>query len=134
MKQVHPRDYAFRLPRKAVQLATRMAIASKIQDGQLIVVDGLNFKAPKTKEMASLLKAVGIAGKSTLIATEGLDKNLYMSARNICGVSVSPLAEVNALSVLTPKRLVVTKGALDALKAKCAEQKKAGEAARAAAK
>lgn len=133
MKQVHPRDYAFRLPRKAVQLATRMAIASKIQDGQLVVVNELAFAAPKTKEMAALLKALQLNG-STLVATEGLDKNVYMSARNIANVSVSPLAELNALAVLSPKRMLVTKGALDALKAKCAEMKKKSEEAKAAAK
>ncbi len=134
MKQILPRDYSFRLPRKAVQLATRMAIASKIQDGQLVIVNELKFSEPKTSVMAGVLKALGLSGSSTLVTTEALDRNLYKSARNIHNVSVSPLAELNALAILTPKRMLMTKGALDSLRAKCAEMKKQSEAAKAEAK
>jgi len=111
-----PRDWYFRLPRKAVQLATRMALASKIMSEQVVVVDELKFAAPKTKEMNAILKALKIDGNSLLVATAGYDKTVYMSARNIDRVSVSPVANLNALDILTPKKLLVTKDALDAIK------------------
>lgn len=111
-----PRDWYFRLPRKAVQLATRMALASKIISEQVVVVDELKFAAPKTKEMNAILKALKIDGNSLLVATAGYDKTVYMSARNIDRVSVSPVANLNALDILTPKKLLVTKDALDAIK------------------
>ena len=53
-----PRDWTYRLPRKAVQLATRMALASKIRDGQITLIDELAFDAPKTKDMAAIIKAL----------------------------------------------------------------------------
>src|SRR5260221_8686699 len=57
-----PRDWTYRLPRKAVQLATRMALASKIRDGQLVVIDELSFAVPKTKEMSGILRALKCDG------------------------------------------------------------------------
>ena len=111
-----PRDYSYRLPRKAVQAATRMAIASKISDEQIVVIDELSFSEPQTKDMAGILKALDLAGKSTLVATESYDVNVYKSGRNIAGVSVSPVSDLNALSVLAPSRMLVTRAALDAIK------------------
>lgn len=117
-----PRDWSYRLPRKALQLATRMAIAAKIQDQQVTVIDDLRFDAPKTKEMAAVLQALGLAGKSLLVATAGAEPNVYLSGRNIDRVSISPIHELNAYKVLLPKRLLITKAGLDALKS-AAEQR-----------
>ncbi|HEV7222550.1 MAG TPA: 50S ribosomal protein L4 [Pirellulales bacterium] len=111
-----PRDWTYRLPRKAVQLATRMALASKIRDEQIVVIDELAFSAPKTKDMAAILRALKCEGSSLLVATAAHDVNVYKSARNIAGVSVSPVAGLNALSVLAPRRMLVTKAALDAIR------------------
>jgi large subunit ribosomal protein L4 len=119
-----PRDYSYRLPRKAVQAATRMAIASKIQDNELVVIDELKFAAPKTQEMAAILKALGLAGTSTLIATAIPDLNVYKSSRNIAKVTISPVSELNALAVLQPRRMLVTRAAMDAIRQKAAERKK----------
>ena len=102
-------------PRKAVQAATRMAIRSKLDSGNLICVDQLSFSEPRTKEMAAVLGALKLSGYSTLVATAGYDVNVYKSARNIEKVTVSPVAELNALSVLQPRRMLVTKEALDAI-------------------
>jgi large subunit ribosomal protein L4 len=116
-----PRDYSYRMPRKAVQLATRMAIASKIRNQQLVVIDELLLDKPQTREMVSILAALKLSGASTLVTTASYDINVYKSARNIAGVSVSPVAELNALSVLTPRRMLVTKAALDAIKQRAAK-------------
>ena len=75
-----PRDFSYRLPRKAVQLATRMAVASKIRDNEMVVIDDLAFDAPKTKEMASILKALDLNATSVLVTTEEHDVNVYKSA------------------------------------------------------
>lgn len=110
-----PRDYSYRLPRKAVRLATRMAIRSKLQDDQVVVIDDLNVEAPKTKEVAGILKALQLAGVSTVIATDGNDVNVYKSAKNIPGVDVLPVSDLNALAVLTPERVLFTKAGLQGL-------------------
>jgi large subunit ribosomal protein L4 len=115
-RTIKPRDYSYRLNRKAVRLATRMAIRSKIDDGEMVVVDQLGFEEPKTSRMAGLLKALGLNGSTTLIATADLDTVVYKSGRNLAGVSVQPVRELNALSVLKPRRVLVTRDALDRIK------------------
>src|SRR5262245_53251386 len=125
-----PRDYEYHLPKKAVKAATRMAVLSKFMDGQVLVIDELTLAAPKTKEMAGVLKSIKIGKKTTeqgekdvklldttvLSGTEKLDPNVYKSARNIEGVKVLPAAEFNCYTVLKQKRLVMTRSALEALK------------------
>lgn len=113
-----PRSYYYRLPRKAVQAATRMAIASKIESGSVVLLDRLNFDSPKTKTMFAAMQAIGVAGKTATVATAGLDRNVYLSGRNIPGVTISPVADLNALNVLRPRKLVLTRDALNALLAK----------------
>lgn len=112
-----PRDYSYRLNKKAVRAATRMAIAGKIQSEQVVVIDGLAFDQPKTSQMAGVLKALNLSGQTTLVTTAAHDPMVYKSARNIAGVSISSVSDLNALSVLKPKTMLVTKEALDAIKA-----------------
>ena len=113
-----PRDWTYRMPRKAVQLATRMALAAKIRDKQIVLIDELKFDAPKTKDMAAILTALKLTGGSLLVATAELDANVYKSARNIERVTVSPISDLNALNVLSPNRVLITKAALDALRSR----------------
>ena len=116
-----PRDWTYRLPRKAVQAATRMALASKIRDEQITLIDELSFDSPKTKDMAAILRALNLQG-SLLVATADHDINVYKSARNIDQVTVSPVSGLNALNVLSPKRVLITKAALDSFKSRGAKQ------------
>lgn len=113
-----PRDYSYRLPRKAVQLATRMAIAGKLRDNEVVIIDELSLTEPKTREVATLLQNLKLDGTSTLIATADYDINVYKSARNITDVTVSPASDLNAYDVLRPRRMLVTKAALDAIREK----------------
>jgi large subunit ribosomal protein L4 len=108
-----PRDWSYRLTKKAIRLATRMAMASKITENQVMLIDKLSFAQPKTKEMAGILKALKLGGESLLVAVDGYDVNVYKSICNIANVSVLPVAELNALSVLKPHRLLMTTAALD---------------------
>jgi large subunit ribosomal protein L4 len=116
-----PRDYSYSIPKKAVRAATRMAILSKLQDQEVVVVDDLPFAAPKTKEMADVLKALKLNELTCLIGTAGLQPTVYKSARNIRGIEILPAAEFNAYSVLRPKRLLLTRAALDELRQKGAK-------------
>ena len=83
-----------------------------------MVIDELKFSSPKTKEMAAILKALKCDGTSLLLTTAALDKPVYLSARNIDQVSVLPVSDLNALSILQPRKVLLTKAALDAIKQK----------------
>lgn len=113
-----PREFRFALPKKALRVATRMALASRIADNEVKLIDELSFAQPKTKEMAGILKALKMDGARLLVAVAGNDVNVYKSIRNLEGVSVLPVAELNALEVLRPKSLLMTKAALDAFREK----------------
>lgn len=109
-----PRDFSYRLPRKAVRAATKMALLSKFQDGQAVVLSDWKCGAPKTKVVVDALKSLGVDG-SVLISTNGVDQNVYKSARNISGVQVLPAADLNAYALLRNRKLVVTVSAMDSL-------------------
>jgi large subunit ribosomal protein L4 len=121
---LRPRDHSYRLTKKAIQAATRMAIARKLQSQDVIVIDDLAFAEPKTKEMAGILKALSLGGTSTLVTTAALDANVYKSARNIDKVTVSPVSDLNALTVLQPRKMLVTRAALDAIKNRATSKSK----------
>ena len=115
-----PRDWSYRLPKKAVRAATRMAVASKIADNEVTLIDDLTFEEPKTREIAASLRALKIDGQSVLVAVADYDLNVYKSIRNLADVSVLPVAELNPLSVLRPERLLMTTAALDAFRQRAA--------------
>ncbi|MFM8413370.1 MAG: 50S ribosomal protein L4 [Planctomycetota bacterium] len=113
-----PRDFGWRMPRKALQAATRMALAARLADDEVKVVDAIEVAGPKTAPVAKMLAALGVGGQATvLVAPEKHDPDFWKSARNIAGVSVSPVAELNAWSILQPRSIVITKAALDAVRA-----------------
>jgi large subunit ribosomal protein L4 len=103
-----PRDYSYRMPKKAIRKATRMALLSKFQDSQAVVLKGWECSEPKTKVVAGFLKAIGLDGKTVLLATDGVNQNVYRSARNIEGVMVLPASDLNAFSLLRQRHLVIT--------------------------
>ena len=107
-----PKDWSYRLPRKALQVATRMAVVAKINSEAITMIDALSADTPKTKDAAAIVKALAIQG-TVLIAVESYDVNLYKSFRNIEGVRILPVAEINAYEIIRPKRLLMTKAAMD---------------------
>lgn len=111
-----PRDFGWRMPRKALRLATRMALAARLAEGEVCLVDGLSFDAPKTSQMAGVLSSLGLADGSVLVSAEKYCDNLWKSARNIQGVSVQPVADLNALTILSPRKIVMTTAAIDAFR------------------
>ena len=110
-----PRDYYYRLPKKAIRKATRMALLSKFQDSQAVVLQSWQCDQPKTKTIANFLNAVGLSGKSVLLTTEGLNANVWKSARNIEGVMVLPGSDLNAYSLLRQRHLVIPVGEMNRL-------------------
>lgn len=123
-----PRDYSYRLTKKALRNATRMAIAAKITDGEVDLIDDLAFEAPKTKEMVGILTSLGLAGEKLLVGTHEYDQHVYKSIRNLARVSVAPAAEINAFSILSARRLLLTRAAMDSLKERLGSSPKAAEA------
>jgi large subunit ribosomal protein L4 len=113
-----PKDWSYRMPRKALQIATRMAVLGKFQDNEVTVVDSLTMDQPKTKVMAAVLKALGVEKDSCLLAIDEHSAAVWRSARNIPTLSVSPAADLNALKLLEKRRLVVTTKALDQIRGK----------------
>lgn len=113
-----PRDYEYHLPKKAVRAATRMALLSKFQDNETVVIDDLKLPEPRTRFMAGIMKALKLEGSSTLIGTDGRDETVFKAARNLRGVEVKPVDEFNTYLVLKQKRLLLTRNALETLKAK----------------
>ena len=114
-----PRDYEYHLPKQAVRAATRMALLSKLQDNETVIVDALQFPEIKTKQMAQVLKNLKIDGHTCLVGLGKTDldekRTIFLSARNIRGVDVTPATQLNAYTVLRPKRLLLTKAALTEL-------------------
>jgi large subunit ribosomal protein L4 len=119
---IRPRDWSYRLTKKALQLATRMALASRIADNEVTLIDQLSFAQPKTHDAAAILKALKLDGASVLVAVPGYDMNVHKSLRNIADVSVLPVSELNALNILRPHRLLLTTSALDAIRDKAGEK------------
>jgi large subunit ribosomal protein L4 len=118
-----PRDYEYHLPKKAVRAATRMAVLSKFQDQEAVVIDELSVPEIKTKQVVGVLKALKLDNTTCLVGIAGPDEKLYKSARNIPGVEVTPASQFNAYTVLRQKKLLLTRAALDELR-KAATKKK----------
>jgi large subunit ribosomal protein L4 len=110
-----PRDYEYHLPKKAVRLARKMALLSKFQDNQAVIVEALSTNG-KTKEMAGVLKNLKLAGQTCLIGVAKPDEKAYRSARNLPGVDFHPVGEFNTYTILKRKRLLLTRDALDVLR------------------
>ncbi len=111
-----PRDYSYAIPKKAKKLALFSALSGKIRDNELIVIDNLSFNTPKTKRMVEILNALKIYGESCLVVTKNKDDAVWKSARNIRYVKVLPSAELNAYDVLRPKKILITKEAIENIK------------------
>ena len=109
-----PRSYDFKLPKKVERGALRAALAQKMTDGALVVVDALSVGEVKTKAAAEMLKRLGVDGHAVLIDT-ALDEKLAKSVRNIAGVEFVASGKVDARSVMRASKVVATRGALEKL-------------------
>jgi large subunit ribosomal protein L4 len=109
-----PRSYDYSLPKKVERGALRAAIAARLQDGSLVVVDGLAQDEVKTKTAAATLKRLGVTGRAVVIDVT-LDANFAKSVRNIPGVQAVPSSRVTARDVIKARRVIATRTALEKL-------------------
>ncbi len=107
----HPRSYAFSMPRKQRRLAIKCALSDKVQEGSLLVLDALDFEAPKTKQVVKLLQTFE-ADKKALIITAEEAENVERSSRNIPGVKAINTMGLNVYDILNHDKLFVTKDAV----------------------
>ena len=109
-----PRSYDYALPKKVERGALRAALADKLQQGDLIVVDALAVDTVKTKAAVELLQRLNVSGKAVLVDV-AVDEKLSKSVRNIPGVSLVASGRVSARDVIGAQRVVVTRTALEKL-------------------
>lgn len=107
-----PRSYSYKLPKKVRRLALRSALSSAVANENLMVLEGLAFDAPKTKEFTKLVTDLSV-GKKALFVTADLDENVALSARNIKGMTVVPANGINVLDLLGHDKVVMTKAAVE---------------------
>jgi large subunit ribosomal protein L4 len=107
-----PRDYGFKLNKKVKALARKSALSYKAQANDIVVVENFTLDAPKTKDFVNITKNLKVDGRKTLLLLPGVNKNVYLSARNLQRTEVMTASALNAYKVLNADVLVVTEDAL----------------------
>jgi large subunit ribosomal protein L4 len=108
----HPRSYSFRMPRKARRLAIKSALSAKVQSGELVVLEGIQYDQPKTKQVVELLKTFGLEERKALLITREADENVEKSSRNIPGVKALAASGLNVFDLLHHDKLLITRDAV----------------------
>lgn len=108
---VKPRDYRTSVPKSMRRVAMLSALTSKVVENEMIVLDALELDAPKTKDIVKMLTALK-ADKKTLIITAESNENVYKSARNIEGIAIIPVNNINVYDLLKYNNVVITKDAV----------------------
>ena len=106
-----PRDYSYTLNKKSRRLALKSVLSAKASEQNIVVIDAIKMEAPKTKEFAAFLNAVGAQGKA-LVVTAAADENVVMSGRNIPGCEITFANLINVYDIINAEKLVVDKEAL----------------------
>ena len=107
-----PRDYSFKLNKKVKVLARKSALAYKAQDNAIVVVEDFNLDAPKTKDFVNIAKNLKVDSKNVLLVLPEVEKNVYLSARNLQKAEVMTAAQVNSYKVLNADVVVITENSL----------------------
>jgi large subunit ribosomal protein L4 len=110
-----PRDYSFKLNKKVKQLARKSAIAYKVKDNSIMVLENIEFDAPKTKNYLTLLSGLSLTDKKTLLVLPEENKNVYLSSRNLPKAKVVTVNDVNTYQVLHADQLVICEGSVSML-------------------
>ena len=107
-----PRDYGFKLNKKVKVLARKSALSYKAKDNDIVVVEDFNFEAPKTKEFVNFAKNLKVVDKKALVVLPNINKNVYLSARNIQSADVMTANAINAYKILNAEVLVIAESSL----------------------
>lgn len=110
-----PRDYGFKLNKKVKQLARNSALSYKAQENSILVVEDFNLDAPKTKDFVNIAKNLKVDGRKTLLVLPEVNKNVYLSARNLQQAEVMTASTLNTYKVLNADVLIVTENSLKAI-------------------
>ena len=112
-----PRDYGFKINRKVKALARKSALTYKAQENAILVVEDFDLEAPKTKDFINIVKNLKVEGQKLLLLLPGVQKNVYLSARNLERTQVMTASALNTYKVLDADVLVVTEKSLEAIDA-----------------
>ncbi len=107
-----PRNYSFKLNKKVKQLARKSALTYKAKDNQILVVQDLNFDAPKTKDFVALTKSLQVTDKKILLVLPDQNKNVYLSARNLERVKVVSASDINTYAILNCTSLILAESSV----------------------
>ena len=110
-----PRDYGFKLNKKVKQLARKSALSYKAQENSILVVEDFNLDAPKTKDFVNIAKNLKVDGRKTLLVLPEVNKNVYLSARNLQQAEVMTASTLNTYKVLNADVLIMTENSLKAI-------------------
>ena len=110
-----PRDYSFKLNKKVKVLARKSALSYKAQEKAIVVDEDFAMDAPKTKEFVNIAKNLKVDGKKILLVLPGVNKNVYLSARNLQRTEVMQASSINTYKILNADVLVVTENSLKAI-------------------
>lgn len=107
-----PRNYDFKLNKKVKILARKSALTYKAQENGIIILEDFNFEQPKTKEFVSIQNNLKINDKKSLFVLSEVNKNIYLSSRNLQGISVITASELNTYQILNAKKVVVLESSI----------------------
>ena len=107
-----PRDYSFKLNKKVKTLARKSALTYKAQENSIVVVEDFNLEAPKTKDFVNIAKNLKVDDKKVLLVLPEVEKNVYLSARNLQKAEVMTASQVNSYKVLNADVVVITENSL----------------------
>lgn len=110
-----PRDYRFKLNKKLKDLARRSALSLKAAAGEIIVVDSVNFEAPKTKEFINFAKNLKVDGKKVLLVLADKNNNVYLSMRNVPDAKIINASDINTYAVLNNNVLILDKAGVEVI-------------------
>lgn len=108
-----PRDYRFKLNKKVKSLARKSALTYKVQDNQFIVIEDLNFEAPKTKDFINIAKNLKVDGKKVLLVLPSDNKNVTLSARNVPDAKTMVASNLNTYAIMNSNAVIITESSLD---------------------
>jgi large subunit ribosomal protein L4 len=109
-----PRDYSYSMPKKEKRAALVAALSSKVSEQRMILLDKLELAGPRTKQMAELLKALGVV-ESALVLITGENKNVSLATRNMPSIKVLRMENINVYDLLKYRYLITTQDALTAM-------------------
>jgi len=122
-----PHAYAVDLPVKVKRLARKSALSLRAQENSVVVVEDFGLNAPKTKDVASMLSAINVAGKKVLMLLPKSDRTLVLSARNIPNLTTFPADKISAYDVLNHGTVVIFKSAVETIERSFGEAKGGNE-------